>query len=267
MIKDESFDALPDADALNVIGTMVDLACDRADSALTSRALALADRLAARTTVTAEMEILLHYFRANAFENQSREVGRERSWSWELAHFDKVLLDLRRAVNHACFATIDPFRQCQILTNLGNQLNAIGRPVEALASWDRAIARNPRFAMALGNRGHGLIAYARSLYDGGHAGLLMGSAREALKAASDIEAIYDSPASLAHAEQFEAMSDQLAGSLPLDTIRDDLHREFKLGRSRAERAYRKWALENRLFLNPLNDLGPFSTTMCYICRQ
>lgn len=258
MIADDAFDALAEAEALDVVAAIVDLAGDRNDAGMTARALALSERLASRPTLAAESQILLHYFRANAFENQLHQAGDAQSWSWELAHYEQVLLELRGAVRHEGFADLGQFRQCQILTNLGNKLSAIGRPCEALAHWDRAITLNPRFAMALGNRGHGLMAYARSLYDGGHAGLLMGSAHAALTAASGADAVYDSPEGLAHAKRFEAMAEQLATQLPLDAIGEDLNRAFSLGRSRSERSYRRWALDNRLFLSPLNDLGPYS---------
>jgi tetratricopeptide (TPR) repeat protein len=237
---------------------MIDRAGDSADAGLTARALTLSKRLASRPALTGESRVLLHYFRANAFDNELHQTGNAQSWSWELAQYEQVLLELRSAVRDEDFGHLDPFRRCQILTNLGNKLNAIGRPCEALAHWDRAIAVNPRFAMALANRGNGLIAYARSLYDGGHAGVLMASANTSLAAASAADAVYDSPESLAHAEQFEAMAAQLAERLPLNAIEQDLNREFSLGRSRTERSYRCWALDNRLFLSPLNDLGPYS---------
>jgi len=35
-------------------------------------------------------------------------------------------------------------------------------------------------------------------------------------------------------------------------------KDHPLGDSKAESAYRKWCLNHRLFLNPLNDLGPYS---------
>lgn len=258
MIADDAFDALAELDALDLVGAMVDYAGDSADAGLTARALTLSNRLASRPALTAESRVLLHYFRANAFDNELHYTGNAQSWSWELAQFEQVLLELRSAVRDEGFAHLDPFRRCQILTNLGNKLNAIGRPCEALAHWDRAIALNPRFAMALANRGHGLMAYARSLYDGGHAGVLMASAHTSLVAASAADAAYDSPEGLAHAEQFEATAAQLSERLPLDAIEADLNREFSLGRSRIERSYRCWALDNRLFLSPLNDLGSYS---------
>ncbi|MEJ7776973.1 MAG: LA2681 family HEPN domain-containing protein [Sphingomicrobium sp.] len=258
MIADEDFDALADADALDTIGMMVDLAGESGDAGLTTRALALADSLASRPELSAELQVLLHYFRANAFENQLHEAGDVQSWSWDLAHFEKVLLELRRAARHEGFPSLDTFRQCQILTNLGNKLNTIGRPAEALAQWDRAIALNARFAMALGNRGYGLMTYAQSLYDGGHSAVLMGSAHKSLSAASAPDAVYDSPEGLAYGQQFEAMVDQIAERLPVAVDCEDLNRDFSLGRSQAERSYRRWALDNRLFLSPLNDLGPYS---------
>jgi hypothetical protein len=54
------------------------------------------------------------------------------------------------------------------------------------------------------------------------------------------------------------MAADIADRLDLESAREDLLRKFGLGRSRAERAYRAWALDNRLFLNPMNDLGSYS---------
>lgn len=48
----------------------------------------------------------------------------------------------------------------QSLTNAGNAYDMVGRDLDALACWDAAIAIDPRFGMALGNRGISLAAYA-----------------------------------------------------------------------------------------------------------
>ena len=253
-----SIEGLDDAAALDCIALLVDRATDTRDSDLTNRALALSEQLSARGSLAGEQELLLHYFRANAFQNKLQETAQTQTWSWEIPHFDAVILELRRAVRHEAFASVGALRQCQILTNLGGKLNSVGRPVEALTHWDRAIALDPQFAMALGNRGQGLGSYANALYDGGHSSLLLLSAYDCLTKASDRDARYDSRENLVWGKHFAAMAAQIAGSLNLKSAREDLLREFSLGQSPAEQAYRAWALDKRLFLSPLNDLGSYS---------
>lgn len=112
--------------------------------------------------------------------------------------------------------------------------------------------------MALANRGYGLGHYGNSLYDGGHFGLFMLSSHDSLSAASGKDAEFDSPENYAHKKQFELAARRVAEQVNIDLARANLTREFSLGRSRAERQYRSWCLGNRLFLNPLNDLGVYS---------
>ena len=176
----------------------------------------------------------------------------------DIPHLQNVLLELRRAVRHVAWPTLDPIRQCQICTNLANKLNSIGRPIEALVYWDRAIAVIPTFALALANRGYGLQHYGRVLYDGGHKVQFFLSAYDSFSKASAKDAIFDSPATFTYEQQFAAAAGEIATNLDLDSARRQIQKEFVLGRSQAERNYRSWCLENRLYLNPLNDLGAFS---------
>jgi hypothetical protein len=254
----DEFSKLSDSDAFDRVATMVDHAGDTGDGELNDQALSLIDLLAARASLACELRILLHYFRANAFENKLSLAGETQTWAWEIPYFEKVLFELRRAVRDDSFSNLDSLRQCQILTNLGNKLNLLGRPVEAIAQWDRAIALDKHFGMARGNRAFGLCYYANSLYDQGYRDLLLLSAYDCFLAASAKPAVYDSPESARHRRQFKAQAAQLAGHISIDTARTHLLRNVSLGRSRIERAYRAWALQKRLFLNPLNDIGEYS---------
>src|SRR4051812_24747331 len=175
-MEDDALDGVSNAEALERIAFMVDHAADTQDGHLTDRALRLSEHLSARDSLGSKERVLLHYFRANAFENKLHEAGQAQSWSWEIPHPESVILELREAARPEAFADVGAIRQCQILTNLGNKLSSVGRPIEALAHWDRAITLEPRFAMALGNRGQGLGSYAHALYDVGHFGLLLLSA-------------------------------------------------------------------------------------------
>lgn len=247
-----------DQSELDRLGAMIDKAHDSRNAALTDEALALSEVIGARSDLSDPDRTLLHYFRANAFSNRLQEAGQADSWKWDVPHLQNILLELRSAVRHKGFDSVGKSRQCQILTNLGINLNSVGRPVEALAHWDRAISLMPRFGMAHGNRGLGLMSYARSLYDAGHSGLLLLCARDGFLAACEKGAYYDAPESLAHTPTFLSLVDQIAERVPLTAAREDIERVYSLGRSKAERRYRRWALDNRLFLNPLNDLGPIT---------
>lgn len=145
---------------LDKAGQYIDDGFDRSDPQLTDRAFAALDKLAARKIIRDEDAVLLHYFRANAFNNRQHEAGLERSWQWENEHLQSGLLELRKAARHKGFKKLGQIRRCQILTNLGSKLNSVGRPVEALHYWDKALAIERRFSMALFNKGLGLQSYA-----------------------------------------------------------------------------------------------------------
>gem|GEM_PF-1367823 len=51
------------------------------------------------------------------------------------------------------------------MTNLGNLLDHLGRFVEAIESYERALQATPSFGMALGNRALSLRTYGVHLYD------------------------------------------------------------------------------------------------------
>ena len=71
----------------------------------------------------------------------------------------------------------------RFLTNLGNALSTVGRSVEAIEYWDRALRKSARFPMALGNRGYGFSYYAGALYDKGHQRILLKQAHSDLSMA------------------------------------------------------------------------------------
>ena len=135
--------------------------------------------------LTKQQSVLLEYFRANAWANRQRSKHRDADavWQWKQPEQQKQIFHLRRAMLSPGFDKLSPLRRCQILTNLANQLNTVGRCVEAIAIWTRALSINPAFGMALGNRGYGLTQYARSLYDNGHRGVFLYFAHNDLSAA------------------------------------------------------------------------------------
>jgi len=150
----------PINDRMAALAGAIDTATDHKDM----EALKSTDNLAAALSEKvpeSPMVAELAYMRANVWSAR-RHICKYRSvdeWDWEDKEIEHELLHLREAAYHPAFVQLDPMRQCQIETNLGNLLNYVGRFVDAVICWDRAIERIPEFAMANANRGIGLGYY------------------------------------------------------------------------------------------------------------
>ncbi len=165
---------------------------------------------------------------------------------------EKEIFYLRSALIDSAFKNLDPYRQCQILTNLGNTYDTIGRFVEAQEYWGRALAISPQFGMALGNRGLGLWHYASSLYDPGHATVFLKFALNGLN--QSLKTQTDDPDAKVI---YKRKRDDILSRFPKLATEEFNLSDFSLGETDDEIRYRKWCLKNRLFLNPMNDLGDF----------
>ena len=134
-------DGMSDLEALAHIGELVDEGGDTGDAGCADRALDLADELEARG-VPPKLAAVLDYFCANAWEVRylQRLSDRALVWDWEQPEVQQQVFLLRRAMNGPAFDGLHPMYRCQILTNLGNQLDKLGRFVEAQAMWTRALA-------------------------------------------------------------------------------------------------------------------------------
>lgn len=258
-LRERSIVKLDDDKALDHIGTLIDASHDAAFGRGADRALYLLDELAKRD-LTAKQGSVLEYFRANAWSVKEEVDGDRRSWSWEHPAREQQILALSRAISHAGFAELDAIRRCQILTNRANLLNTVGRFIDAIEGWDAALQILPRFAMAQANRGYGLKHYGGMLDDDRERAIFLLHAHDGLAAANAPGAVYDSEYPDEVLRQIAISAEECAAAGDLDRIRamQDLDGP-ELGRSKAERAYRQWCLERRLFLNPINDLGAHTT--------
>jgi hypothetical protein len=255
----EGIEDLPNDVAFEKTSILIDSAGDQKRDDGLSTALEWCDRLQKRS-LSAGQKALLEYFRANAWGNRQRIKHRdpEVAWNWEQPEVFQEVLSLRRALRLAEGDTLHSVRLCQIQTNLGNQLNTLGRFVDALPIWTRAIGINPQFGMALGNRGYGLYRYARSLYDPGHAYVFLALAHKDLSAALAPNAEYQGYHHKDARKLFARLKADIEKKIDIDKVRRSLRlNAYKIGRTKEEREYRQWVLYERLFLNPLNDLGPY----------
>lgn len=252
---ERSITKMSNADALAHIGQLIDDAFGASFERGAKRALYLLDELSNRELIGTD-GALVEYFRANAWAALSHTANIRRSWIWEVPERQAELLALSRASNHASFASLDKVRQCQILTNHANLLYMVGRTIDAVAVWDAALKIIPGFAMARGNRGCGLKSYAGMVVDDRERAILALHAFDSLRSTMAEDALYDSADPQAALTYFADQATGLAGAVNIDAVRamQNLNHSDG-GRSKTDRAYRRWCLKHRLFLCPLNDLG------------
>lgn len=254
-LRERSISKLVDQVALDHIGTLIDASYDAAYGRGADRALYLLDELAKRDLSYKDQSVL-EYFRANAWSVKEKVDGTRRSLTWEHPAREQQILALSRAISHPGFAELDELRRCQMLTNRANLLNRVGRIVDAIEGWDEALKVIPRFALAQANRGYGLKHYGSLLDANRERAIFLLHAHDGLSAASAPGAVFDAKYSSEVLRQIAIAAQECASAGDLDRIRDlqDLGGP-SLGRSKAELTYRRWCLDRRLFLNPINDLG------------
>ncbi|MGY3235627.1 tetratricopeptide (TPR) repeat protein [Bradyrhizobium sp. USDA 4448] len=260
LMKLDNLARYADARAMEALGSLIDLSSDLDRDDGLDKALAWCDELEQRPLKGPDIPTL-DYFRANAWHARQRTKHQAPNiaWSWDQPEALEQIRFLRRATRHPEFENLDTVRRAQIFTNLANLLNSLGRFVEAVPTWRRALSVNPRFGMALGNRGLGLSEYGRGLYDGGHAEVFLLFAHKDLTAALSPDADYagypDDDAQAAFARRQKHIEHLIDCAAVQKSLQMD---GYPLGDTSEEQEYRRWVLANGLFLNPLNDLGPHS---------
>lgn len=253
LISRENLIGLTDEESLRHIGRLTDISLDIQKIEGLKHAIKLSEELQERSLSPGQLATS-HYFLANAWARLKLLLIKDKDCSldWEQEETEEELIHLRRAFNEEGLIELSNERACQILTNLGNIMRYVGRFVEAIVYWDRALAKIPSFPMARGNRGLGLTHYAHALYDKGHAEIFLKHAHADLKNALLFPSLLHEDAQ----KGFSRYRDRIESVLSQKHLNTDLDMHtFSLGTSEQEIRYRRWCLENRLFLNPLNDLG------------
>jgi hypothetical protein len=254
LLSRDNLDGFSDDRALRLIGIFVDLASDLRKMEGLEHAITLSEQVQLRELAEDQLATS-HYFLGNAWSGLRTIAGRHQA-DWEQPELEHEVFHFRMALRGVGARGLANRRVCQILTNLGNAMSHIGRPVEAIEYWTRAVERCSRFYMALGNRGYGLSHYAASIHDIGHTNLMLKFAHADLASALSPKARRFLEGR-AH-EKLEKVKADIEGYLTAEYLQAAPEVEsLSLGDSEVEKSYRRWCLENRLFVNPLNDLGPY----------
>ena len=210
-----------------------------------------------------------HYFLANAYSNQRiLKIAKDDVIAkWEYPEIEKEILHFRLSLKYIQSVMKkseskhktskeekfwENTRYSQICTNLGNLMDNIGRFAEGIEYRNSALSLNQKFGMALGCNGIGYLWYARFLYDRGHQSVFYHTAYHLIKSSLDCDLAYGA------SENFKRGLSHIQSRIKKAYFEKDLDlNSFSLGDSDEEIQYRKWCLQNRLFLNPLNDIGPY----------
>jgi hypothetical protein len=193
-------------------------------------------------------DAVLHYFEGNAWSGL-QSIERETTashWAWDDFAMGQRISCFRRALVSDGYVMLDPYRRAQTLTNLGTAMSNLGRFVEAVEYWQRAIKEHAELGMALAAKAEGLLFCCRYLYDEGHRREFAHSAYWAYRDASEKLLEGQSPEHVQRQIfELEQWAPQLIGARPV-------YNTFSLGRTKDEQSYRRWCVENMLFLNPMN---------------
>lgn len=248
----ESLSHLAQDEQIDALGQLVDLSFDLNRIDGVEKAISLSKTIQ-KENLSAINFIVFHYDLANAWNvlRKLRRAFTKEDWLFEQDELNNEIINSRIALNHPRFKDIQLERQCQILTNLGSLFSYIGRFIEAQECWNRAIATIPQFAMALANKGYGLISYAKLQHENVHTNICLNLGYHLINKGLTLRKYMD-PAAAAY---FESAALELSQTIPAEILEADIDlNSSSLGQDDNEIHYRKWCLRNVLFLHPVNDI-------------
>lgn len=268
LLNAEGFNELTDSEFLKRISLLVDLSfdlkrVDGLDDAIEKLNLYLNRKLPPYE------KSLGHYFLANAYScKHSLKIKIDDAISkWDNIDIEKEILNYRLSLKYIQSASKDTpltnkckdkevlqynIRKCQSFTNLGNLMDNVGRFIEGIEYRNNALSINPHFGMALGNKGISYVWYSRYLYDKGHKAVFLHFAYHLLKYSLEFQLEFG--ADTGFQKYISIIQQQVSNEYLNKKIDFD---SFSLGDTNKEIQYRKWCLQNCLYLNPLNDMGPY----------
>ncbi len=247
----------PASEILDYVGELIDLSADLGHTRGAELAIEHCDRLKATGSLAAEEIPILHYFEANAWSVLwlMGTGSMADMWLWKDVAFENQIRRLRQARRSPAFRLLDSVRRSEILTNLANCLDTLGRFVEAIEIYDEALDICPDHGMARGNLGICLAHYGYMLLGLDHqAGCCSPSVffvRAWTNLGGALNSQLDPKARAGFEAEWRRLDDIVRGPESEDTTMLD---GDVPGETEEEKNYWEWCLFHRLCLNPLNDL-------------
>jgi len=136
-----------------------------------------------------------------------------------------------------------------LYVNVGNELNTLNRHFESISFYEKAIEIDKNFGMALGNKAITLKKIIAGLYDQGHCKLIT---HEALNLSK--RAIRDNFVEDEMKKNLENFIVHYNNYFNGDQNLLECLNKTKSYNSKEEDEYRNWCAQNKLFINPLNEI-------------
>jgi tetratricopeptide (TPR) repeat protein len=241
--------------ALLAVGELVDLARDLERGDYLDLALDRVGLLAKRQLSSLD-EMTLRFFAGNAWLDKyaiASFSGDRDAHDWAQPELKNGILALRSVIANESFNSWPRVRRAQLYTNLGNALSTLGRSLAAIAYRDKALSLIPRFGMALGTRAESIDAFRGTLYRSRDIRAYLVAASEGFAAATARDALYESAAYAPVIEKWSERAAELQAWIAVHP--EDAPPHIDEDPNIPEGGYRMWCWQERLVVNPLNDLG------------
>lgn len=217
-----------------------------------------------------------YYILGNLY-SKSRTIEQNKNigsiWKLEKENVFKEIYYFRKAIHQDGFKELDLLIQLATYVNLGNAFSHYGRTINAIKYFDKAIAlkfwhqnvvNHPNYFMALINKGLELEYYSQLDYDDDHKEFFIKFAYKNFKDAIPTIDNYLKNNTF-DKEYYQNLKENIISKLQwyeeqfsFNNLEDiDYFLNYKTDFKKDENEYRKWCLNNKLFLNPLNDLGNY----------
>jgi hypothetical protein len=178
-------------------------------------------------------------------------------WKLEQKWLFKEIYYFRKSINSVYFENLDPNYKLQVYTNLGNSFNHYGRTINAIKYYDKALDIYDKFDMALLNKANTLETFYKINFTKNSQVLILKYAYEFYEKSIDA---FDKRLSKPNSDNdyYQNLKEKAINNKEnIEKLINDIE-YTELGdyepEDIEEKEYRKWALNNKLFLNPINDL-------------
>lgn len=209
----------------------------------------------------------------NGIRTARYKEDKSKVWSLEQEEVFKEIYNYRKAKLQKNFQDLDITIQVAVNVNLGNAFSHYGRTINAIRYFDKAIelkffnkniTYHPNFILANFNKALAFEYYAKLEYDANHAFIFSQFTYKILKETKKLLVIclqkYKDNDNY-YTNINNTVQKKINDYEQYWNIKDleDLNffQNYETKYSTNEKKYRNWCLENKLFLNPLNDLGNY----------
>jgi tetratricopeptide (TPR) repeat protein len=234
------------------LGLEIDKAIDNKDTNILPNYREKAEEILTNETLTEDEKAVIYYYVGNIWSSiDSFLKGKSNDiWLFNRIEFEKAIVNYRKCIKLDVSKEIEHKVFTKVYTNLGNSFSTAGRAILAIKYWNKCLNIDPEFAMASCNKAHGIKEYSGYLYDRNHRIILLKKAYQIYKQCLDSNTLSKNEKEFFQSEY--KMLKNLTNTEFMDA--EFCFKPFSLGDSEEEKEYKKWLLNNALFLNPLNEI-------------